>query len=186
MSRLSAEHLIALLYQVLQQKSERERTCVLKSLLVESDFLDLFDNTNMSLKLREQLNAKLMKDITDIDQVTMLDSILKTVCLENGIGHPPEKILTLSVQSIKTLQENGKPNVLLDFAKCLDTNKPDSNEPPLPINKMLFVLIQHQLQFFTTNVNQVLNVYVKCTLYIYVDTTITQKQLHLCKTLEKS
>ena len=167
MSRLSTEHLIALLYQVLQQKSEKERKCVLKSLLVESDFLDFFDNTNLSLKLREQLIAKLMKDITDIDQVTMLDSTFKTVCLENGIGHPPEKFLTLSVQSMKTLQENGKPNVLLDFAKCLGTNKPDSNEPLLPINKMPFGLIQHQLQFFSaTNVNQVLNVYFKCTLYL--------------------
>jgi hypothetical protein len=167
MSRLSAEHLIALVYQVLQQKSEQERKCVLKPLLVESDFLDLFDNTNLSLKLREQLIAKLMKDITDIDQVTMLDSTFKTVCLENGIEHPPEKFLTLSVRSMNTLQENGKPNVLLDFATCLGTNKPDSNEPLLPINKMPFGLIQHQLQFFSaTNVNQVLNVYFKCILYL--------------------
>jgi hypothetical protein len=164
MSRLSAEHLIALVYQVLQQKSEQERKCVLKPLLVESDFLDLFDNTNLSLKLREQLIAKL---ITDIDQVTMLDSTFKTVCLENGIEHPPEKFLTLSVRSMNTLQENGKPNVLLDFATCLGTNKPDSNEPLLPINKMPFGLIQHQLQFFSaTNVNQVLNVYFKCILYL--------------------
>ena len=79
MSRLSAEHLIAPVYQVLQQKSEQERKCVLKSLLVESDFLDLFDNTTLSLKLREQLIAKLMKDITDIDQVTMIDSTFKTM-----------------------------------------------------------------------------------------------------------
>lgn len=172
MSRLSVEDLITLLYKVLQQKSEKERKCVLKSLLVESDLLDFFDNTNLSLKLREQLIAKLMKDTTDIDQVTMLDSTFKSVCLENGIKDPPEKFLTLSVQSMKTLQENGKPNVLLDFAKCLGTNKPDSNEPLLPINKMPFGLIQHQLQFFSaTNVNQVLNVYVKCT---YVDEGYTK------------
>jgi hypothetical protein len=61
-----------------------------------------------------------MKDIADIDQVTILDSTFKTVCLENGIGQPPEKVLTLSVRSMTTLQENGKPNVLLDFAKTND------------------------------------------------------------------
>ena len=49
MDRLSVEYLIALVHQVLQQKSEQERKCALKSLLVESDFLDLFDNTNFLL-----------------------------------------------------------------------------------------------------------------------------------------
>lgn len=68
-----------------------------------------------------------------------------------------DKFVSLSIQAMKTLKKKGKPNIIKDFVKCLGLTRPDSQEPLMPVDRMPFGLIQHQIQFFCASDIQQVN-----------------------------
>jgi hypothetical protein len=65
-----------------------------------------------------------------------------------GLKAGTDKFVSLSIQAMKTLKKKGKPNAIKDFVKCLGLTRLDSQEPLMPVDRMPFGLIQHQIQFF--------------------------------------
>ena len=73
--------------------------------------------------------------------------------ISQGIDTNPADFTSLSLGAMKLLQENGKPNLIHTWAKCVFG---DNGKPLIPIHRMPFGLIQYQMQFFaSTNVMQV-------------------------------
>lgn len=101
----------------------------------------------VSVKCLQEIISTSFARLTLEDQKDCLDKLFKIVAnCENVIR--VEDFPSLAIKAMKMLREKGKSNVLRDFAKCLGLRRPDSNEPLMPVDRMPFGLIQHQIQFF--------------------------------------
>lgn len=101
----------------------------------------------VSVKCLQEIISTSFARLTLEDQKDCLDKLFKIVAnCENVIR--VEDFPSLTIKAMKMLREKGKSNVLRDFAKCLGLRRPDSNEPLMPVDRMPFGLIQHQIQFF--------------------------------------
>ncbi|CAG2209513.1 unnamed protein product [Mytilus edulis] len=106
------------------------------------------------------------------DTVAETSSSVPSTILEKGGGKNgsiPEKFTSLSIKSMDILQKKKeKPNVLLDFAKCLGTRRPESDSPLLPVDRMPFGLIQYQLQFFSNSNTKKAIIFIKFSIIFFV------------------
>ncbi|XP_063431644.1 uncharacterized protein LOC134714336 [Mytilus trossulus] len=155
LQRLDVQQSTELIKQFFQQNSEMNKNTLPNSLLQEDNLLNIyhiFDNSDtITACQRNEMVLKNFVKVSSSDKLCLLDTLFKTVCAENGIKQPPEKFPSLSLKSMDILQKKEKPNVLLDFAKCLGTTRPESDSPLMPVDRMPFGLIQYQLQFFSNS-----------------------------------
>ena len=87
------------------------------------------------------------------DKMALMDKQFVDAAISQGVDSNPADFTSLSLGAMKVLQENGKPNLIHTWAKCVFG---ENGEPLIPIRWMPFGLIQYQMQFFaSTNVMQV-------------------------------
>ena len=63
----------------------------------------------------------------------------------------PMNFLPLLGNGMRILKNNSKPNLLYCAAKCFGELRPQENVPRMPLDRMPFGLISHNLQFFSSN-----------------------------------
>ncbi|XP_061170730.1 uncharacterized protein LOC133180178 [Saccostrea echinata] len=100
-----------------------------------------------SFKCLEELISRSFSRLTLARQKNCLDKLFITAAKCERVTHV-ETFPSLAMEAMKMLKEKGKSNVLRDFARCLGLKRPESNEPLMPVDRMPFGLIQHQIQFF--------------------------------------
>lgn len=156
LSKLKNEQLGGLFHKILESKCDKDRLSLLSLIITENNLMEMLEHGSISSPVRHQIVENNFKKIPETEKSSILDSMFKTVCKESNMKQQPNTFVTLSIQSMTTLEKKGKPNLLFDLAKCLGTTRPNSDETLLPMNRMPFGLIQHQLQFFSaTDVRQV-------------------------------
>ena len=97
--------------------------------------------------------------ISAVDDATLCDiantAFLK-LALKHGIDTNPADFVSLSITAMKQLQEKRKNNLLYKFAFCIANNRPGSDVPLFPLDRMPFGLVEYQIEFFAaTNIAQV-------------------------------
>ena len=106
----------------------------------------------------------LLKPHVDLVQlfIKFLDKVcVNTLCILEDwyawlAGKMEVSFIQLSLQAMKSLEVNGKSNLVIKFCQCLANDRPDKSGSLMPIHRMPFGLIQHCIEFFTsTNVMQV-------------------------------
>ena len=113
------------------------------------------DNENQCY-LMKTLNAVL--GLTTSQE--FLDEMYLDLHLAKGLGTYPRNFVTLTLNAMARLEEAGKPNLIYNFTRCIAEDRPGTQTPLLPFDRMPFGLIEHQIQFFThTNQAQVFYVY---------------------------
>ena len=89
--------------------------------------------------------------------VNVLDKLFVWVACKKSITSNPRTFVSLSLNSMKRLEDNGKPNLAFKFCQGVALDRPDKSGPLIPIHRMPFGLIQYCIEFFTcTNVMQVI------------------------------
>ena len=90
------------------------------------------------------------------DVLGILDKLYTWAALKIGISSNLQTFVQLSMDAMKRLEENSKPNLVLKFCQGLAMDRPNNAGPLIPIHRMPFGLIQYCIEFFTcTNVMQV-------------------------------
>ena len=90
------------------------------------------------------------------DVLGILDKLYTWAALKIGINSNPRTFVQLSMDAMKRLEENSKPNLVLKFCQGLAMDRPNNAGPLIPIHRMPFGLIQYCIEFFTcTNVMRV-------------------------------
>ena len=100
----------------------------------------------MILKLIPHLNYDLLE---------LTNNLFLKAAVFNGIDTNPSDFVTLSLTSMKVLQEHNKSNLLYKFAYCLGSNQPGTEKPLFPLNRMPFGLVEYQIEFFSCTNMQV-------------------------------
>ena len=146
--RLDDKQIATIFNKIIQQKSVIEKTDILKTVISEEDLSALC--AIASVDTHCTLVKKNFETLPQHNKLDVLDSLFSTVCKEKDVRNPPTRFNTMSLNAMIMLQKKEKPNVLNDFAKCLGVCRPDSVEPLMPVDRMPFGLIQHQMQFFSS------------------------------------
>ena len=91
-----------------------------------------------------------------VDVIDILDKLYTWAACKIGITSNPRTFVQLSMDAMKRLEDNSKPNLVLKFCQGLAMDRPNNAGPLIPIHRMPFGLIQYCIEFFTcTNVMQV-------------------------------
>ena len=94
------------------------------------------------------------------EKMVLLDKQFVDVAIVEGIDTNPADFASISLGAMKVLQENGKPNLIYKWSKCVFG---EDGKSLIPLHRMPFGLIQYQMEFFTsTNVMQVSHVFCCC------------------------
>lgn len=84
-----------------------------------------------------------------INMEAIADAAFFQLAVIKGITSYPSDFASMSSKAMHRLQSLNKPNVLLNFAYCLGKERPGTQDPLMPINRMPFGLIQYQIEFFS-------------------------------------
>ena len=130
---------------------------VMKALVTVRDqkslLLKIFSAIQLSSDSRKELINKMYQPLDFSDKMVMMDKQFVDAAISQGIDTNPADFTSLSLGAMKVLQENGKPNLIHTWAKCVFG---ENGNPLILIHRMPFGLIQYQMQFFaSTNVMQV-------------------------------
>ena len=91
-----------------------------------------------------------------LDVVDILDKLYNWAARKIGITSNPRTFVQFSMDAMKRLEDNSKPNLVLKFCQGLALDRPNNAGPLIPIHRMPLGLIQYCIEFFTcTNVMQV-------------------------------
>ena len=104
-----------------------------------------------------QLLVRFFNEQREIDALSVTDELYSWLATKVGISAPLLGFVRLSLEAMRRLQVNEKPNLVLKFCQCLATDRPDKSGPLMPMHRMPFGLVQYCIEFFTcTNVMQVI------------------------------
>ena len=118
----------------------------------KSPLLKVFSAIQLSSNTRKELMNKMYQPIDFRDKMKFMDKQFADAAISQGIDKNPADFTSLSLGATKVLQENGKPNLIHTWAKCVFGY---NGKPLIPIHRMPFGLIQYQMQFVaSTNVMQ--------------------------------
>lgn len=119
----------------------------------KSVLLKVLANIQLSSAAWEEVIASLVQPLSDQEKMALLDREFVAVARTQGIDTNPADFCSISLGAMKTLQENGKPNLIHKWSKCVFG---EDGKPLIPLHRMPFGVIQYQMEFFTcTNVMQV-------------------------------
>ena len=91
-----------------------------------------------------------------VDVIDILDKLYNWAVRKISITSNPQTFVQLSMDAMKRLEDNSKPNLVFIFCQGLAMDRPNDAGPLIPIHRMPFGLIQYCIEFFTcTNVMQV-------------------------------
>lgn len=77
--------------------------------------------------------------------------LLADVHPELNSNYVPRDFLHLLTSALRVLHVNGKNNVLYDASRCFGEIRPGGNSPRMPLTRMPFGLISHNLRFFASD-----------------------------------
>ena len=87
------------------------------------------------------------------DKLAIVDKHFVDAVVAQGIDSNPADFASLAIGAMKVLQDNGIPNLIYNWAKCVFG---ENGKPLIPLHRMPFGLLQYQMEFLTaTNVMQV-------------------------------
>ncbi|KAJ7373269.1 hypothetical protein OS493_012858 [Desmophyllum pertusum] len=130
---------------------------VLKALLAVKDktslVLKVLSEVNFSSDTRKELISRLYQPLDFVNKMSLVDKHFLDAAVSQGIDTNPADFASLSLGAMKVLQDNGKPNLIHTWSKCV---LGENGKPLIPIHRMPFGLLQYQMQFFAcTNVMQI-------------------------------
>ena len=130
---------------------------VLKALLAVKDktslVLKVLSEVSFSSDTRKELISRLYQPLDFVNKMSLVDKHFLDAAVSQGINTNPADFASLSLGAMKVLQDNGKPNLIHTWSKCVFG---ENGKPLIPIHRMPFGLLQYQMQFFAcTNVMQV-------------------------------
>jgi len=152
---LRLDEVLASSIKSLTQKQMEE--LVMKALLGVKDqyslLLKVLSVTQLSSDMRKALINQIYQPLDFQEKLELMDKQFLDAAVSKGIDTNPADFTSLSLGAMMVLKENGKPNLIHTWAKCVYG---EDGKPLMPVNRMPFGLIQYQMQFFTaTNVMQV-------------------------------
>ena len=104
-------------------------------------------------KLLGSVTEELYKYLPDVKKELLLNGWFLQHAIERGIDSNPGDFATLSLKAMLALQENGKPNLVYKWCRCLYNYDGKSS---MDFDRMPFGLIQYCMEFFScTHVSQV-------------------------------
>lgn len=140
---LSGKQLVAVAVKALTRIKEEQIVELLS---------DRFKSCSYDLLLK--FTNQLVRKLPSCNREKLLDELFLTLANETGITTNPLMFVSNSPKGMKFLQDNGKPNLISKWSRCIWG--PDG-KPKLDIHRMPFGLIEYQIEFFScTNVNQVI------------------------------
>ncbi|CAG2230903.1 unnamed protein product [Mytilus edulis] len=145
-SKFNPDQVVSIWQKLGKQITDSQLILSLNSILNEDQLLKLISTS--SVDFAEQSVKANFKRLSTETKKQFLDQMFQSVAEEEGLKIGTANFTSLSLRAMKTLKENSKPNVVKDFVKCLGTKRPNSQEPLMPVTRMPFGLIQHQIQFF--------------------------------------
>ncbi|XP_063448946.1 uncharacterized protein LOC134728306 isoform X2 [Mytilus trossulus] len=145
-SKFNPDQVVSIWQKLGKQITDSQLILSLNSILNEDQLLKLISTS--SVDFAEQSIKANFKRLSIETKKQFLDQMFESVAEEEGLKVGTANFTSLSLRAMKTLKENSKPNVVTDFVKCLGTKRPNSQEPLMPVTRMPFGLIQHQIQFF--------------------------------------
>ena len=116
----------------------------------------------LKILMTTQLSGDALKELINLmyqklelnEKIKVVDKQFVDAAISQGIDSNPADFASISLGAMKLLQENGKPNLIYKWAKCVFG---ENGKPLIPIDRMPFGLLQYQMEFFTaTNVMQVI------------------------------
>ena len=140
---LSGKQLVAVAGKVLTCVTEKQLFALLSDRVKSCSYKQILTFTN-----------QLVSKLPSCNREKLLDELFVTVAKESGITSNPLQFVSTSLKGMKFLQDNGKPNLISKWSKCVWGPE---EKPKLDIHKMPFGLMEYQIEFFSsTNVNQVI------------------------------
>lgn len=119
----------------------------------KSVLLKILKEVNLPSLERIELLNLLYQSLPYQDKIVVLDKQFADTAVAKGIDTNPADFASISLEAMKLLQDNGKPNLIYKWSKCVFG---ENGKPLMPLHRMPFGLIQYQMEFFTcTNVMQV-------------------------------
>lgn len=176
-SKFNPDQVVSIWQKLGKQITDSQLILSLNSILNEDQLLKLISTS--SVDFAEQSVKANFKRLSTETKKQFLDQMFQSVAEEEGLKIGTANFTSLSLRAMKTLKENSKPNVVKDFVKCLGTKRPNSQEPLMPVTRMPFGLIQHQIQFFcASDIRQVIYILI---LPVSLNMEVSlQKHLHQC------
>lgn len=98
--------------------------------------------TKLTLRQREQLLQHLFRQwmVNDVNQGVDLDS-----------NFLPSNFLVLVAKAMAVLHANGKDNLIYHAARCFGERRQGGTGPRMPLDRMPFGLVAHNLKFFASD-----------------------------------
>ena len=104
-------------------------------------------------KVLGSITEELYKYLPEVKKDVLLNAFFLQRAIDHGIDSNPGDFPTLSLKSMVALQENGKPNLVYKWCRCLHNHDGKSS---MDFSRMPFGLIQYCIEFFScTHVSQV-------------------------------
>ena len=138
--------------------------------------LKILKEMHLSTSTLMELIGVLYQSLPFQEKMVVLDKQFVGAAIAQGIDTNPADFASISQGAMKVLQDNGKPNLIYKWSKCVFG---EDGKPLMPLQRMPFGLIQYQMEFFTcTNVMQVsYTTFVKCIYHGYLAFEATCKQV---------
>ena len=138
--------------------------------------LKILKEMHLSTSTLMELIGVLYQSLPFQEKMVVLDEQFVGAAIAQGIDTNPADFASISLGAMKVLQDNGKPNLIYKWSKCVFG---EDGKPLMPLQRMPFGLIQYQMEFFTcTNVMQVsYTTFVKCIYHGYLAFEATCKQV---------
>jgi hypothetical protein len=166
LSKFSKEQVTTIWKKLGKEVAINEKVQTLRSVLSEHELINIIHTA--SSNCREQILISNFTSLHPEHQKQSLDKLFEMSAYNEGLKAGTDKFVSLSIQAMKTLKKKGKPNAIKDFVKCLGLTRLDSQEPLMPVDRMPFGLIQHQIQFFCASDIRQVNIVSIIFSYIYI------------------
>ncbi|CAC5375848.1 unnamed protein product [Mytilus coruscus] len=178
LSKFSQDHVVSIWQKLIKKITDSQLIQSLKPILNEDQMVKLINTS--SVDFAEQLVKANFQRLSLETKKQCLDQMFQSVAEEEGLKIETARFNSISLSAMKTLKDNDKPNLVKDFVKCLGTTRPNSQEPLMPVTRMPFGLIQHQIQFFcASDIRQVIYILI-LPLSLIMEASLKQKRLHQC------
>ena len=114
--------------------------------LIMEGLLLLGPNVNLM-----QLLLRLFNEVKDLNTLSIIEQLYSWLASKNGLESNVLGFVQLSLAAMKRLEASNKVNLVIKFCQMLANDRPDKSGPLIPLDRMLFELLQYCIEFFTCN-----------------------------------
>lgn len=90
-----------------------------------------------------QLLLRLFNEVKDLDTLSIIEQLYSWLASKNGLESNVLGFVQLSLTAMKRLETSNKVNLVIKFCQILANDRPDKSGPLIPLDRMLFGLLQY-------------------------------------------